>query len=301
MLIPPKRIVLTGGGLRTLAHFGALEVLETKGLLKNVKEWVGVSAGCLVGFSLMIGYTLEEAKKVVLEFDFSFLQNAQPESVLDFLSTYGLDTGHRVEAFLQSLLRIRGHPVDITFQQWAKKYPTAQRLRCYATDLNIAKMKEFSTEKTPDISLVFAMRASMTLPFYFIPMKDPETGHLLVDGGAIQNYPMNYLTPEEKKTALGISFLYSLKEEHAIEEFSDFLNQMYNCCFNPRTYQVQKENKLNTIVIGSQEMSAYNFDLSKEFREAQMETGRKAALEFCDGYLKLLEKHNKPIRRYSVH
>jgi predicted acylesterase/phospholipase RssA len=300
MIIPPKRIVLTGGGLRTLAHYGALEVLESKGLLKNVKEWIGVSAGALIGFSLMIGYTLEEAKKVVTEFDFSVLQNAHPELVLHFFTTYGIDTGERLEAFLQSLLRIRGHPHDITFREWSIKYPTAPTLRCYACNLNTTKIKEFSLEKTPDTSLVFAMRASMSLPLYFVPVKDPETGHLFVDGGTIQNYPMNYLTAEERSSAIGISFLYSQKKEEQIEEFSDFLNQIYNSSFNPRTYQVQQDNKLQTILIKSQTMSAYNFDLTKEFREAQIDLGRKAALDFCKDYLKLLEKHNKPVRRFSV-
>ncbi len=300
MLIPPKRIVLTGGGLRTLAHFGVLEVLEKKGLLKNVKEWVGISAGALVGFSFMLGYTHEEAKQVVLEFDFSYLQNAHPELVFDFFSRYGVDTGERIQAFLDSLLRIKGIPLDITFKQWSVKYPQASTLRCYACDLNTGKMKEFSLEKTPDISITFALRTSMCLPLYFIPIKDPETGHLLVDGGTIQNYPMNYLTEEEKKSALGISFRYTHKKEETIEDFPDFLNQIYNCSFNPRTYQVQQENKMRTIVVGSQQMSAYNFDLTKEFREMQIDLGRKAAVEFCDTYLNFLTQHNKPIRRFSV-
>ena len=55
MLLPPKRIVFTGGGLRSLCHFGVLEVLQKKGLLKNVKEYIGVSAGALVGFCAMLG------------------------------------------------------------------------------------------------------------------------------------------------------------------------------------------------------------------------------------------------------
>lgn len=300
MLIPPKRIVLTGGSLRTLAYYGALEVLESKGLLKNVKEWVGVSAGSLVALCAVLGYSVEEMKKAVLEFDFSILQNAHPESVLDFFSTYGVDTGETLQKFILSLLRVRGYPGDITFQQWGSRYPNAARLRCYATDLNAGNIKEFSTEKTPNVSIAFAVRASMSLPLYFVPIKDPETGHLLVDGGLIQNYPMNFLTAEEKETALGISFLYSQKEEQKIEDFTEFLGQIYNSCFNPRTYQVQEDNKLNTMVIKSQEMSAYNFDLTKEFREAQIDVGRKAAHEFCKDYLKLLVKHSKPLRRFSV-
>jgi predicted acylesterase/phospholipase RssA len=299
MLLPPKRIVLTGGGLRTLGYFGVLEVLTKKGLLKQVKEYIGVSAGALVGFCAMLGYSIEEMQKVVTEFDFSILQNVHPELMLEFFSQYGVDTGEQLEKFLKSLLRIKGHPIEMTFRQWSASHSV--RLRCYATDLNTGKIKEFSLEKTPDISLVFALRTSMSLPLYFVPVKDPETGHLLVDGGLIQNFPMNYLTEEEKETALGISFLYSKDAKEEIPDFVSFLAQLYNCGFNPRTYQVQNENKLRCVIIPTGSMSAYNFQLTKEFREELISLGRVAAEEYCNTYMKQLFEHKRPIRRFSVH
>lgn len=300
MLIPPKRIVFTGGGLRSLGHFGVLEVLEKKGLLKQVKEYIGVSAGALVGFSSMLGYTIDEMKKVVTEFDFTILQNAHPELVLDFFSTYGADTGEQLEKFLKALLRLKGHSVELTFGDWAKQFPKAKRLRCYAANLNTSKLKEFSTEQTPDISFVFALRASMSLPLYFTPMKDPETGHLLVDGGVIHNFPMNYLTEIEKEETVGISFLYSRQETEEILDFLGFVTQLYNCGFNPRTYQVQQENKLRCIIVPTGQLSAYNFDLTKEFREELIELGRQAAEDYCKNYLKMVFQHQKPTRRFSV-
>lgn len=298
MLLPPKRIVFTGGGLRSLSHFGVLEVLGKKGLLKNIKEYIGVSAGALIGFCSMIGYTLDELQKAVVEFDFSVLQNAHPELVLEFFTNYGIDTGEKLESFLKSLLRVKGYPETMTFEQWSLlKRP---QLRCYATDVNMCIYKEFSAQKTPNTSLVFALRASMSLPLYFIPVKDPDTGHLLVDGGLIHNFPMNYLTDAEKEESLGVSFLYSQQKEHEIHDFIGLLSEFYNCAFNPRTYQAQAENKLRCIVIPTKEMTAYNFDLTKEFREDLIELGRQAAEDYCTNYLKLLQKHTKPVRRYSV-
>lgn len=300
MLLPPKRIVFTGGGLRSLGHFGVLEVLQKKGLLKHVKEYIGVSAGALVGFSTMLGYTIEEMKKVVTEFDFTVLQSAHPELVLDFFSNYGVDTGEQLEKFLKALLRLKGHSTELTFGEWAKQFPKAVRLRCYAANLNTCKLKEFSTEKTPDTRLVYALRASMSLPLYFTPIKDEETGHLLVDGGVIHNFPMNYLTEEEKEETLGVSFLYSKYGTEDISDFAGFLTQLYNCGFNPRTYQVQHDNSLRCIVIPTSQMSAYNFDLTKEFRQELIDLGRQAAEDYCKTYLKLLFEHGKPVRRFSV-
>jgi NTE family protein len=300
MLIPPKRIVFTGGGLRSLGHYGVLEVLEKKGFLKHVKEFVGVSAGAMVGFCTMLGYTIEEMKKTVTEFDFTVLQNAHPELVLDFFSTYGMDSGERLETFLKALLRVKGFSADLTFGDWATQYPKAPRLRCYAANLNTGKFKEFSAQASPTTSIVYALRASMCLPLYFTPVKDLETGHYLVDGGVIHNFPMNYLTEQEKEETLGISFLYSRQSVEEITDFLGFLKQLYNCGFNPRTYQVQEDNKLRCIVIPTSQMSAYNFDLTKEFREELIDLGRQAAEDFCANYLKLLGKYTKPVRRFSV-
>jgi NTE family protein len=300
MILPPKRIIFTGGGLRSLGHFGVLEVLEKKGLLKQVKEYIGVSAGALVGFSSMLGYTIEEMKQVVTEFDFTILQNPHPELLLDFFSAYGMDSGEQLEKFLKALLRIKGHSITMTFEEWAKQYPKSPKLRCYAANLQTSQLKEFSTDATPTISFVFALRASMSLPLYFTPLKEPETGHLLVDGGVIHNFPMNQLTEEEKEETLGISFLYSKTGVEEVSDFLSFLTQLYNCGFNPRTYQVQKENTLRCIIVPTGKLSAYNFDLTKEFREELINLGRQAAEEYCQTYLKRLFQHGKPIRRFSV-
>ena len=299
-LLPPKRIVFTGGGLRSLGHFGVLEVLQKKGLLNGIKEYMGVSAGALVGFCTMLGYTIEEMQKVVTEFDFTVLQNLHPELVFDFFSSYGMDTGEQLEKFLKALLRVKGFSLDLTFGEWALRYPKAARLRCFATNLHTGKLKEFSTDATPEVSFVYALRASMSLPLYFTPVKDVETGHLLVDGGVIHNFPMNLLTEDEKEETLGISFLYSRQAVQEISDFLTFFTQLYNCGFNPRTYQVQQDNKLRCIIIPTSQMSAYNFDLTKEFRQELIDLGRQAAEDYCSNYLKLIFEHRKPIRRYSV-
>lgn len=300
MLIPPKRIVFTGGGLRTLGHFGALQALQEKRLLAHVKEYIGVSAGALVGLACILGYTVQEMKQVVLEFDFSILQNAHPELVFDFFSQYGIDSGEILEKFVKSLLRVKGYSTEMTFGQWISDYPENPRLRCYASDLNTCKPKEYSAEKTPDTSFLFALRASMCLPLYFTPVKDPESGHLLVDGGVIHNFPMNLLTESEKETALGISFLYGRDTVETIDDFPGFLRQLYNCGFNPRTYQVQQDNKLRCILISTASLSAYNFDLTKEMREQLIQSGYDATIAYCKTYLQALKEHKRPIRRFSV-
>ena len=76
-ILPPKRICLSGGGIRTIAYVGALEVLASHGLLKNVREYVGVSAGAFIAFTICVGFTFEEINKIALQYDFGALRNME--------------------------------------------------------------------------------------------------------------------------------------------------------------------------------------------------------------------------------
>ena len=87
MLIPPYRITLSGGGLKGIAHIGALEVLSERGYLKSLREYVGISAGALVAFCLSIGSTLPELRMIITLLDFSLVRDLDPETMICLLYT----------------------------------------------------------------------------------------------------------------------------------------------------------------------------------------------------------------------
>lgn len=291
MLIPPRRILLSGGGIRAVAHLGALHHLEKQGVLKSVKEFVGVSAGAFIGFCLAIGYTISELHMLCILFDFSLIRNLDPEAALLFPTTFGLDDGQNLTKLLITLLKAKNQSPEMTFQD-LKLY----RLRCFATDLHTTKMREFSVSQTPTVKLVDALRASMSLPAYFTPVLDPETGNTLIDGGILHNFPMDFLTEAEVKETLGISFMYD--GNMSIDTISDlptFFSQIFACYFIPRNYRVYEKYKERCILISLDGYPSWNFEASREDREEIIEAGRKAAEQFCDTF-----KVRKPLRRYSV-
>lgn len=299
MLIPPRRIVLSGGGIRALAHLGALDVLDKKGLMKNVREYVGVSAGAFVGFSLMIGYTIAELKMLCSVFDFGLLRNLDPESALAFPSNFGFDNGENLMKLLQSLLRIKKLPLDLTFQQWREQRPNGPFLRCFATDLYKTKPREFSFEKTPTVTFLDALRATMSLPGYFTPVYDPVTGNMLVDGGILHNFPLAFLPYSERQDALGISFSYEHTNVSEIPDLLTFFSQIFACYYIPRTYSLHKQHPQNCIVIPCGHVQAWNFEATQEEREGIIDLGKKAAEDFLNSFT-AFECNSKPIRRFSV-
>lgn len=295
ILIPPKRICLSGGGIRAVSFVGALEILEAHGLLRGVKEYIGVSAGALISYSLALGYTIQELKKLCMEFDFGLIRNVDPESAMNFLDQYGFDSGDNLKRLLESLLKQKNLPLETTFQELASLRPTLPSFRCFASDINVCLPREFSLAQTPTVKLTDALLATMSLTFYFTPVVDPITGHYLTDGGVLHNYPMAFLPLEQRATCLGIMFSNDHAENRVINDFYDFLHQLFACVYIPRTRKILEEAKHNTIILPHGEYPAWNFEATKEEKADLIYSACKATEEFLQGF-----KGQKPIRRYSV-
>jgi NTE family protein len=294
MRIPPLRIVLSGGGIRAVAHSGALKALEEASMLSAVKEYVGVSAGGLIAFCVAIGYSISQLATLCQRFDFSSIRTLEFEDMLSFFESYGLDTGARLKRLLESLLRQRGLPTDVTYKQLRELRPSAPILRIFAADVCAVKPKEFSERKTPGASIVMSLMASMCIPGYFVPVKDPEMGHLLVDGGALHNFPLAFLTEAEQGTALGITFSEDHVKLETVESLPQFFQQIFACFYLPRTLDVWNKNK-DIIIIPCGEYPLWDFEASEEAKKRMIELGHKAAVDFLAGKSEPLVR-----RRYSV-
>jgi NTE family protein len=293
--IPPRKICLSGGGIRVVAFVGALEVLAKNKLLNHVNEYIGVSAGALIGFLLSIGYTLQELKKLVLEFDFGLIRNLEPENTLEFLEHYGLDNGANLNRLCESVMRQKNILPTTTFLELSHIRPPLPSFRCFATDLTTCQPREFSLSTTPNVKIIDALRATMCLPFYFTPIEDPITGNLLSDGGLMNNYPMVFLPADEHKYALGMMFSGEHAENKQIDHFYDFIMQMFACIYMPRIRQIKKNLSERTILLPLGDFPSWNFEATKEERANLIQAAKEATEKF------LLEgNRSKSFRRYSV-
>lgn len=296
LFIPPKRIILSGGGLRSISHLGALQILEQKGFLKNVVEYVGVSAGSFVGFAITIGYTIKELIKFCSLFDFGIVRNLTPESAFEFPNTFGFDDGENLIKLIKSLLRQKNLAPTLTFKEWSLTKPKLQ-LRCFATDLNTQEPYEFSALKTPDTMIVDALRITMSLPVYFIPVRDINTGHVLVDGAILHNLPMAFLTKKENQESLAISFTYEHTKIDNIPDIMTYMSQIFACYYMPRVNIVHNYYKDRCILISNGRNPIWNFEITQEKKDSMVEDGRKATNLFFNN---LKNNVKKPLRRYSV-
>jgi NTE family protein len=285
----PRQIYLCGGGVNVIAHLGALKVLQAKSYLKNIKGWLGISAGALMALCFVLGFTIEEIEQVYLKFDFTNVSDI--DSAPGWIMNCGMDTGHRLRKLIEAVLHIKGYSEAITFKELYDKRNIS--FRVYVTDLNLAKLLCFSAQDTPERSVVDAVRASMSIPYYFQPFIDPVTNHILIDGAVISNYPFFMFSEQEISETLGIFIDTSPSplEELAVD---DILLRPLRIVLAMRSKYEIDLYKDQTIHIKSGDRNPVNLSISEEGKKVLMESGRIAAVEYFKN------KKTKITRRYSV-
>jgi len=292
-IIKPKRLCLSGGGIRTVSYIGALQVLETKGLLEELEEFLGVSAGAFIAFLLVIGYSLTELEKIMCTIDFGEIRSIDdPANFLFYADNFGLDDGAGLITLIESLLKKKGLPIDLTFSALSSK----KRLRIFATDLNELKKREFSAKLTPNVRIIDALRASMALPLYFTPIKDPITGNLLADGALIANYPIIHLNSFESRDTIGLTFDDHKNNHSEITSLMIYFHQIMSCYWVNKNNAIYSHYAKNTIIIPCAAFPSLNFELTEKDKKFLYDSGANAAKQ----YLEMLKSPQKPFRRRSV-
>ena len=289
--IPPRRIALCGGGILGISHTGFIKALDEEGLLGHVREVIGISAGCVCAISMVIGYTVKEMEEIAMYFNFEAMRNISPENFFNFPFSFGLDDGERLESFVVSLLHQKGIPPDITFEELHKKCPI--HFRCFATEAQTSRLREFSTKATPKTMIRFAIRASMALPFVFTPVKEPG-GALLIDGGILNNLPLVFMTPAEVAETWCVFFTDSSNESHPVSSLSDMFRLVFNTLVVMKTNPFLKTFQDRIIRVPVDLKKCLNFDMCPQDKKALIDNTYEHTRKF------LFTQTRKPPRRFSA-
>lgn len=199
---------MEGGGVRGLAYSGALEVLDQKGILSNIENVAGSSAGAVAGLIVALGYSSHEIDSVLQnlkigefndgKFFFSKIRRIKKE--------YGMYKGEKFEEWLAHLIEFKTGNADITFNELHQMHIIDKKFKnffCTGTNISRQRLEILSWKTQPDMKLKTAVHISSCIPFYFIPvavdsagnevsLKDTSVNYdLYVDGGMLCNYPVN--------------------------------------------------------------------------------------------------------------
>ena len=177
-----NHLIISGGGTKSIAYIGALMFISTKLDLTIIKSFSGSSAGSMICLFLNIGYTLKELRDIYFQLDFAIYSNVQIDNMLNL---YGFDNGNKFINLVKSFIINKGYDPDMSFKILYEL--THQEL--YITGTNIIKEKPeyFSYISTPDMKIIDAIRASISIPLCYSPVN--INNNIYIDGSTLAPYP----------------------------------------------------------------------------------------------------------------
>src|SRR5690606_4852181 len=228
-------LVLSGGAARGLAHIGVLKALEEQGV--RIDAIAGTSMGAIVGGLYAAGYTVNELERLALELDWQqVLSDSPPRERIpfrrkqddrDFLIKQklsfrddgslglplGVIQGQNLALLLESLLVHRSDTRDFN------RLPIP--FRAVATDVVSGEQVVIGAGHLPQV-----MRASMSIPAVFAPVE--VDGRLLVDGGMVNNVPIDVARQMGVDRVIVVDLGMPLKPAEQLHTVIDVMNQSIN-------------------------------------------------------------------------
>lgn len=213
-------LALSGGGVRGIAHAGAIKALEENNI--KIDLIGGTSAGSLVASLFAIGYKPDEIydlfkqyARTLLRLDSNKIKNEIKNFIFNKrIQSKGINSGEYTEEIFNTLAKEK-HITNMSDIKMPLIIPTVNINKSEEyifTSVDISKKNYIS-----DISIGKAVRASSSLPLVYMPLE--YKGDLFMDGGILDNIP----TKEVKK--LGADKVISIKfDSDTVDENSNAMD-----------------------------------------------------------------------------
>jgi NTE family protein len=173
-------LTLAGGGARAFAHIGVLRELEDAGI--HVDRVAGSSVGAIIAGLHASGRDGDELEEIC------YAEFVRRRPFSDWtLPTHSMAKGRRMH---EALVRAFG---DSVFEGLPRQLHTV------STDL-MTRTRQVHRRGV----LVDAISASARLPVLFAPVPD-DSGRLLIDGGVLDNLPVDLLTERDEGPVVAVS------------------------------------------------------------------------------------------------
>ncbi|MBO0590927.1 patatin-like phospholipase family protein [Cellulophaga sp. E16_2] len=225
-------LVLSGGGAKGFAHIGALKVIEEAGV--QIDYIGGTSMGAIVGALYASGYSANELDSIFRNTDFTkLIQDNLPRSSKTFYEKedserYALTLPFKNfkisfpsaissgQSIYNELVQLLYHVDDI---EDFSKLPIP--FFCVATDVETGNEIMLNKGYLPE-----AILASGTFPSLFEPTE--IDGKVLIDGGVINNYPIDGVLKMGADVIIGVDVQHGLSSREHLGSATEVLLQINN-------------------------------------------------------------------------
>ena len=237
-------LVLGGGGARGAAHVGVLKVLEREHV--KIDFIAGNSMGAIVGGLYAAGYKAADVERILSSTNWEDILNDLPSRAIQpmerKIDSFGLLDGVQLGIDTNGLRLprglIQGQKLLMTFRRHLAPVADVDDFdklsipfRCVASDLANGQAVVFRKGDLP-----FAIRASMSVPAVFQPVKD-EQGRMLVDGMIAANVPIEMAREMGATRLIVVDVGESLLATKEINSPISVSNQVLSILLNRKTQE----------------------------------------------------------------
>ncbi len=225
-------LVLSGGGAKGLAHIGALKVIDSLGI--RVDYIAGTSMGAIIGALYASGYSGKQIDSIFNKIDFDdILSDHLPRASKTF---YERENTEKYAV----ILPFDGFKVTLpsALSRGQNTFNLLSKLTLHVSDIEdfsllpipffcIATNVETGEEVILDKgNLAQAITASGALPTLFQPV--PINDQILIDGGVVNNYPIDELKAKGLDIIIGVDVQDDLANRSDLTTAPDILIQINN-------------------------------------------------------------------------
>lgn len=225
-------LVLSGGGAKGLAHIGVLKAIEEAGI--RIDYIAATSMGALVGGLYASGYTATQLDSIFSNVDFSkIIQDEVPRKAKSF---------YEKDESVKYALTLPFDKFQIAFPSSLSKGQNVYNLFSKLT-AHVNGVNDFSKLPIPFFCvatnaengkqvllengyLPLAVSASGALPSLFSPVEIDD--QLLIDGGVVNNYPVEELLAKNVDIIIGVDVQDDFKTRKNLKSAIDVLVQINN-------------------------------------------------------------------------
>ncbi|ULY68613.1 patatin-like phospholipase [Chlorella virus XW01] len=249
-------LILSGGGLKGLGYIGGLKMLENNKIIsiKKIKNYYANSVGTIISLLLAIGYNFDFLEEFIIKFDFKKI--IPKLNLSNIFNNLGISNGNEIMIIIQTMFLKKTKVKDMTFKEFYNKYNI--KLNFITTNYTFGIEEVLSIDDTPDLSVLLAVRMSISIPLIFTPVI--YNNNMYIDGFLSNNFPINKIDIERNNyIAINITKSYNNKNPNILEYMKGCIDiAIYNINKNQNNIKNNKIININFDNVNETELDNEN-------------------------------------------
>ena len=276
-------LVISGGGILGLSLTTAFKAMNNLQKMSSIERVCGTSVGSMFGVFVACKLTNKEIDHYTTKFydELTNLEENVIQEGMNMIDDLGLHDNKNIYKAINELLHEKYGINHMTLQQLYDI--TKIEYTAVTMCMDTRKAVYLNYKSHPELAVGKAVQMSSAVPFFFVQVK--LDGMTFVDGGAVDNMPIDYYDHANGKfddNTLAIHFKHSkVPEKYESDSVLKILEGIENSQIESNEEKAIQNYSMRSIIeIDVGNVDSFNFDLSKKEKDLLLTNGYNAVISF---------------------